>query len=70
MTQNLQDDRFILDIYKQQQLGENVDLLIRSGKQKLLLQSAVVRFSSSYIRILLEGDTFYPTVRSPTGDPG
>ena len=64
MTQNLQDDRFILDIYKQQQLGENVDFLIRSGKQKLLLQSAVVRSSSSYLRILLESSCIcdQPTV--------
>ena len=42
----------------QQQTGKNVDFLIQSGKQSLGVHSALVRFSSPFLRMLLESSCF------------
>ena len=62
--QNPQDDNFFLEFYKQQQLGENVDFIIRSGKQKFLIHTAFARFSNTYLRMLTESSCIcnQPTV--------
>ena len=54
----LQYHNCVLDIYMQQQTGKNVDFLIQSGKQSLGVHSALVRFSSPFLRMLLESSCF------------
>lgn len=50
---NLQEKMSLLQMYKQQQLGENVDFLIQSGDKMMFVHSLLVRFSNLYLRSLL-----------------
>lgn len=60
----LQDKNFILHMYKQQQLGENVDFMIESGEQRIYVHSLFVRFCNPYLKLLLQSSCLcnQPTV--------
>ena len=60
----LQDNNFILQMYKQQQMGENVDFMIKSGEQRIYVHSLFVRFCNPYLKLLLQSSCLcnQPTV--------
>ena len=60
----LQDKNFILQMYKQQQMGENVDFMIKSGEQRIYVHSLFVRFCNPYLKLLLQSSCLcnQPTV--------
>ena len=51
---NPQYDNFLSQMYKQQQLGENVDFVIESGEHRIFVHSVFVLSSTPYLRKLLE----------------
>ena len=61
---NLQDSDFILRMFQQQQLGDNVDFSIVSGDQRVLVHSLLVRCSTPYLKLLLTPDCM---CNSPSG---
>ena len=42
------------EMHKQQQVGENVDFMIKSGDQKVLVHALVLGCSSRYLKSLLQ----------------
>ena len=60
----LQDKKFILQLYKQQLMGENVDFMITSGEQMIYVHSLFVPFFNPYLKLLLQSSCLcnQPTV--------